>query len=338
MANIEVLQPSVILVIAGKEVTDYIQESLASITYCDALEGESDTLEVVLEDVEKKWQGPWYPQHGDALVASMGYIKGYKQGEWLPCGDFQIDEVEFSGPPDTISIKALGAGTEHQLRTPSAVAYDETTLADIAGQVAERNGLELEGEVADVEIIRVTQAQERDLPFLRRLADEYGHAFTVRGKKLCMYKRTDLKAKGPLRTLRRGDVASWRFADKITHVVASAAVSYHDPVTKELMVGETEDSESKIRRHSRDARKINIRAETAAQAQIKADAALERANEDQTTCSLSMMGEVDLVAGINIELAGWESLDGKYQITSSRHTITRGGGYTTDIECRRIRA
>jgi hypothetical protein len=337
MPNVEVLEPSVVLVVAGRNVTEYVQDHLLSLTYTDYLEGESDTLEVKLEDVDRNWQGPWYPEHGDSVVASIGYEKGYKRGQWLPCGDFQIDEVELEPDPDVFTIKALAAGTEHKLRTASAVAYDETTLADIAGQVAKRNGLELEGEIGDVQLIRVTQAQERDLPFLRRLADEYGYAFTVRGKQLCMYKRSDLKAESAVRTLRRSEGYRFTFRDKITHVVESAAVTYHDPVTKETYTGEAQDSESKIRRHSRDARKINIRAENPAQAQLKADAALERANEDQTEASASMMGEVDLVAGVNIELEGWGAFDGKYQIKQSTHTYGRGQGYTTSIECRRVR-
>ena len=339
MATIETLRPSLVLVLAGKDVSRYVEANLVSFAYTDYLEGESDTLEVTLEDVDAEIQGPSYPKHGDTLTASIGYSEGYKRGEWLFCGDFQIDEVEVDGPPDQVAIKGLAAGTEHQLRTPSAVGYDETTLADIAKQVAGRNGLKLEGEVGDVQIMRVTQAHERDLPFLRRLADEYGHGFTVRGDKLIMFKRADLKAQEPVRKIRREDLSSWRFRDKITHVVESAAVSYLDPVTKETYTGQAVESgdEARTRRHSQDARKINIRAENPEQAQLKADAALEAANEDQTEATLGLMGEVDLVAGVNFELEGFYAMDGKYQIKSSRHTYNRGQGYATSIECRRIR-
>lgn len=339
MANVETLRPSLVLVLAGKDVSRYVEANLISFVYTDYLEGQSDTLEVVMEDVDRELQGTSYPKHGDALTASIGYAEGYKRGEWLFCGDFQIDEVEVEGPPDEVSIKGLAAGTEHQLRTPSAVGYDETTLAEIAEQVAARNGLKLEGEVGEVQIMRVTQAHERDLPFLRRLADEYGHGFTVRGEKLIMFKRADLKAQEPVRKIQREDLSRYGFRDKITHVVESAAVSYLDPVTKETYTGEAVESgdEARTRRHSQDARKINIRAETPEQAQLKADAALEAANEDQTEATLTLMGEVDLVAGVNIELEGFMALDGKYQIKSSRHSLTRGQGYTTSIEVRRIR-
>lgn len=337
MANIETLEPSIVLTIAGRDVSAYVQDQVLSFVYVDHLEGESDTLELDLEDAAAIWQGDWYPQHGDAMSASIGYSKGYLQGEWLPCGDFQIDETELETPADVFRIRALAAGTEHQLRTPSAKGYDETTLADIAAQVAERNGLELQGDIADIQILRVTQAQERDLPFLRRLADEYGHAFTVRGNKLCMYKRADLKKEPAAVTLTRLDVATARFKDKISAEVASTSVSYQDPALKEMHTGEMDDQEGKIRRHSRDAHRINIRAESPEQAQLKAEAALERANEDQTTCNITMMGDVRLVAGVNVDLVGWGAFDGKYQIKTSRHTFGRGQGYTTDIEGRRVR-
>ena len=339
----QTLQPGLVLVLAGRDVSRYVHDRLVSMTYTDYLEGESDTLDVTLDDVDADVQGPSYPVHGDEMRASMGYAAGDLAGQWLHCGDFVIDEVEVSGPPDQVSIKGLAAGVKHRLRTHVAAGYNATTLADVARQVARRNGLTMVGDVAHIALARVTQAHESDLAFLRRLADEYGHGFAVRGQQLVMFRRAALKAQDATRTLQRHDLSGWRFRDKVTHVVEAAQVSYHDPARKALHRAQVDDApasgdEARTRRHSQDRAQINIRAETPEQARVKAGAALERSNDDQTQATLDLMGAPELVAGVNVTLKGFHALDGKYQITTSRHAITRGQGYTTSIDCRRVRS
>lgn len=333
----DVLEPIVKLTYAGKDFTVEAAKALIEFTFTSCLEGESDSLEVLLEDADRHWQGPWYPQHGDELTAEIGYVKGDRAGRMLPCGTFEIDEAELAGPPDTLHIKALSAGVKRKLRSRNGKAYDDTSLADIAQQIADANGLELTGKIDDIKIMRVTQAHEQDLPFLKRLCDEYGHGFAVRGKKLCIDKRAELKKKDSVKTIKRVDVTAFRFVDKIKGVVESATVSYHDPLIKDTHVGEVQDDEGKKARHSKDALKINVKAEDPDQAKVKAAAAIEKANEDQTCANFTLMGDDELVAGVNVDLEGWASLDGKYQIHKAVHSAKRSSGYIVEIEAKRVR-
>lgn len=334
----DVLEPAVWLTYQGKDFTQYVEKHLICLTFVDVLEGESDSLDFELEDADRNWQGEWYPQHGDVVSAEIFYERGDLAGPRLHCGVFDIDEAELSGVPDVIQIKALGANVKRKLRSRQGKAYEETTLAAIAGEVAGRNGLELVGDIQDVEIARVTQVYEQDLPFIKRLADEYGHGMNVKRGQLRMFKRVDLKARGSIRTIMRKEVTNFRFRDKISTIVESAKVTYHDPLMKDIYVGEmADDEDGKKKRHSTDELKINIRAETPEQAQIKAESALDKANEDQTTCTLCMMGEAWQEAGINVQLEGWKALDGKYQIDKATHTVTRGAGWSCTLDMKRIR-
>jgi hypothetical protein len=43
-----------------------------------------------------------------------------------------------------------------------------------------------------------------------------------------------------------------------------------------------------------------------------------------------MVGDVQLVAGIVVQLRGFQEFDKKYRVKSAKHSLT--GGYTTDIE------
>ena len=247
-------------------------------------------------------------------------------------------EAELAGVPDVIQIKALGANVKRKLRSRQGKAYEKTTLAAIAGEVAGRNGLELVGDIQDVVITRVTQVYEQDLPFIKRLADEYGHGMNVKRGQLRVFKRVDVKAQGAVRTIKRKEVTRFRFKDKISTIVESAKVIYHDPLVKDVYIGEmADDADGKKKRHSTDELKINIRAETPEQAQIKAESALDKANEDQTTGTLWMMGEAWQEAGINVMLEGWKALDGKYLIEKATHTVTRGVGWSCILEMKRVR-
>ncbi|MFR1534589.1 MAG: hypothetical protein ACLSTO_13725, partial [Bilophila wadsworthia] len=62
----------------------------------------------------------------------------------LPCGTFRIDELEFSGPPDKVDIKAVSSALTTGLRDEKKTqAWESFSLRKLAGDVAGRNGLEL---------------------------------------------------------------------------------------------------------------------------------------------------------------------------------------------------
>ena len=91
-----------------------------------------------------------------------------------------------------------------------------------------------------------------------------------------------------------------------------------------------------VSKPSADSLKLNTRAESPEQAQAKAKAAINHANDEATTATLNLWGNPKLEAGINVELEGFGKLSGRYQVAKSRHDLSRGSGYTTEIEVRRV--
>ena len=79
------------------------------------------------------------------------------------------------------------------MRTRTGRAYEHTTLAAIAADVAKRNGLQVTGKIESIAIQRATQVFETDLAFLRRIADEYGYSFNVRAKQLVFFRTRELR-------------------------------------------------------------------------------------------------------------------------------------------------
>lgn len=338
--------PMFVLAYGQKNITSDVTPYVRSVTYTDYLSGQSDELEVELEDADGRWARQWYPGKGDTLSLKIGY----EAAPLLPCGSFEIDEIEFAQPPATVTIRALSTGINRSVRTRVGRAYENTTLAAIAQRIAKRNHLTLTGNIRDIRIDRVTQYQERDVEFLTRLAREYGYAFKIVAGRLVFTELADLRDSTAVVTLRATDLISIRLSDKIKDVYQQAKVKYHNPKTKKLVVyGVAYDGQVSEVGHttattkkqsdsatSSDTLKLSSRSGSKAAAQAKAQAALDKANLQQTAGNLTLPGNPNLVAGTTFELADCGKLSGKYLVESARHHIDRGGGYTTELEVKRV--
>jgi len=326
---------------AQKDVTSDLSPYLLSLTYTDYLTDQSDELELELEDVDGRWKNAWYPGKGDTLTVAIGW-----QGQDLvQVGTFQIDEIEFEGGPSTVRIRALAASIGQSLRTIEHAAFENTTLDAVAKRIAARHGLELTGKIEPIALDRLTQS-ESDGVFLTKLAGEYDYAFKVVGNRLVFHAIADLMASDPIASIAVSDFApGWRIRDQIKEVPKSATVKSHNPKTNKLVsysvnndgtISASPASVSKATT-SADTAKRTTRTSNAAQADAKARCELARANREQTQGSASLQGRPRLVAGSVLTLTGAGRLDGNYLIQTSRHTLTRSGGYVTDVEFCRVR-
>ena len=84
---------------------------------------------------------------------------GYSNEKLLNCGCFEIDEIEFQTPPDTLTVKALATGITKALRQNNSVAYENKSLKQIANEIAKKHNLTLVGEIDDIRVERITQNQ-----------------------------------------------------------------------------------------------------------------------------------------------------------------------------------
>lgn len=145
----------------NKDITASIAPSVLSVTYSDFEHGQSDEVEIQLEDQDHLWKSSWYPTKGDTLKLNIGYT-GKKL---LNCGSFEIDEMEFSAPPDVVNLKALAANIKKALRQNNSVAYENKTLFQIAQEIANKHSLKLVGNVKDIKIKRITQNNNQRLQY-----------------------------------------------------------------------------------------------------------------------------------------------------------------------------
>ncbi|MGH7247596.1 MAG: phage late control D family protein, partial [Pseudomonadota bacterium] len=233
VAAYSVRSPQWILNYAGVDISGDISAMVRGITYVDRLDGASGELCVEVEDHAQRWQGPWSPALGDGVEALIGY----QGGQLLECGAFQIDDLELLGPPDVFRLRCLSAYITPGMRTRNSVAYEGQTLVGIAATIAVKYGLALVSApgLEDVVFARVTQRDESDLDFLRRLAAEFDYAFTVRGTQLVFYARSALADGSPVATIVRGSLARFEFRHRTRRIYSSASAAYFDPAGKQLI-------------------------------------------------------------------------------------------------------
>lgn len=327
-----------VLTYQQRNITRNVTQQLLSLTYTDYLTGQADNLAVELEDTQGKWRDQWYPGHGDSLALSIGW-----DGQPLrTLGRFEIDEVELNGPPSTVTLHGLGTGIKAALRTTRHHAYENTTLAAIAQQIATRQGLQLIGNIRPIHLDRLTQ-QDADLTFLRNLAAEYDYAFKITGQRLVFHAIGELSNAAPVATLVLQDLSRVNLRDQIKTVPQAVALKHKDPASKQLITytlvnGETIVAPSSTQKTatSGDTHKSRKRSASIEESTAKATAELAKANRERTSGSWAAMGMPNLVSGNVVTLAAAGQLGGRYLITSSQHRITRTGGYTVDKHVCRV--
>ncbi|OOF53992.1 hypothetical protein BKK56_10495 [Rodentibacter genomosp. 2] len=334
---INVQQPDFSFFYEKTNITAEIEPSLIELTYTDYLEGQSDELSVQFEDISGKWIRQWFPTQGDKLKAAIGY-----QGEPLvEIGAFEIDEVEYSYRPSSITLRALSTGIAKANRTLKPRAYENTTLAQVVAKVAANLKLKVVGKIKAIHIKRITQYQERDVEFLARLAREYHHSFKIVGDQLVFTDKDDLGQTDPIAVLDESQCKSIRLRDRIKDTAKEVEIKGFDSngkkvVKKSKKATALRPKMKQAQAASGDALKITTRGESQEQIDVLGDAALSEQNEDQSAGDITVMGNPKLVAGSTILLRNLGVFSGKYLIKQSRHSISRSQGYITNIEVRML--
>lgn len=251
----------------------------------------------------------------------------------LDCGIFEIDSVSYSGPPRKVSIKATSIPYSTQLRqTPHNQVWENTTLEVIAKRIAERNKMDLMY-LADAGRIlkRKEQINTTDIVFLQKLCNDAGISLKVTAGTIVMFDAERFEAKAPVKTITpdNTELMSYSFNTKTADACYTKChVAYTDPDTKKTIEytytrGGAEDGQTL---------EVKQRVATKEEAMELARKSLRAKNKGETTVSFKLIGNVDYVAGITLEVSGFGEFDGKYIIVTATHSFA--GGYTTDIKMR----
>jgi len=364
MSNIQSRRAEVEIVYEGVNITKDIAPFLLSFRYTDNGTGKADDIRITLQDKEGKWRNPWMPVDGDKITANIVLYHWEKQGvvQRVKCGTFYVDSLDYSGPPDTISIGAvsypIAGGLKREKKTK---AWEKVTFKQIASRIATAAKLKLIFETADVKYDRMDQTEQSDIAFLAQLAEKESSSVKVTNDAIVIYDDYKFENTKPVREIERSksDIKKYSFQRNFDGVgYAKCIISYTKTVTTKKKKKETDDlneqstvfqtnatSKSKKRTvtitgsytipgKSGPTLKLQERVESTAEAIRRARNELRNRNKEAQKANFTLVGDPKLVQGVTVEVFKFGKFNGKYFIETVSHSIG-SSGYETSIQCRK---
>ena len=171
--------PTYRLVVAGKDITPAVDARLISLTLTEGRENTADQLDLELDDSDGQLALP-------SKEAEIELQLGWQGQPLIDKGTFVVDEVEHTGAPDKVTIRARAADLGGEIRKRAEKSWHSTTLGAILAEVAKRNSLshKVDAKLAAIKVEHVDQTNESDMHFLTRLARKYDAVATVKKKHL----------------------------------------------------------------------------------------------------------------------------------------------------------
>lgn len=309
----------------GRDITREVSPYITAFTFTDNSAGKADDITLTLEDRKGLWLTDWFPSKSDRINASIITLHNS-----LPCGEFSIDQIDYSAPPKIISIKAVSTSAKKKAKGEKhSKAWENITLREIAADIAASNSLSLFYDAGTYSLERREQVQQSDLEFLEGLCSDFGLNVKITASKLIIYSEGNYDSHESTGTLSAQDkgLISYKFSAKTAGTYRKARVKYHHPVKNEdYDAEETDEDEEGSEREL----VIHERVDSQAQAQEIATQRLKSANSKEISGTITLKGDTRFVAGSNITLEGFGGFSGKYFIETATHSL--GLGYTTSLK------
>jgi phage protein D len=181
--------PTCLITADNKPLNDLILSRIISVTVTDNRANEADELSIVLDDSDGALE---LPKRGVRLNCKMGFI-----GEELhDKGDFIVDEAEWSGPADAITVKASSANFKSSIKVAKSKSYHRKSFGEVANEIAKNHQLELimTADLKAINLNHIDQTNESDLNLLARLAKTNGAEMAVKKDRLLIFKAGTAKS------------------------------------------------------------------------------------------------------------------------------------------------
>ena len=158
-----------------QDITEIVTERLISLNLTDNRGMEADQLDIILSDHDGALALP--PRNAEIELAI-----GWKGKMLTHKGKFTIDEVQWAGSPDTLTLRGRSADIKGSLGEQKSRSWHEIHLDDLVEQIAKEHGLDsfVDFSLRNPLVAHIDQTTESDASFLTRLAEQYGCFLSVK--------------------------------------------------------------------------------------------------------------------------------------------------------------
>ena len=310
----------------GHNITTALRGRLLSLRVTDETGYQSDAVEIELDD---RGEAIHLPRKGATLEVELGYEE---TGKAKMGSSYTVDEVELSGPPDTLTIRAKAADMLSSLKQHKTRSWDDVTISELVDSIAADHGLE--PRVGDsiraiTDRRHIDQTEESDRNLLKRLSEDYDAVSKQAGPLLLFVKRGQGKSATGQQvtpvTLSREQTGGHRVTLADSGKFQAVRAHWYDMETGERTEVQAGDDEPVYT-----LRENYIDEATARQAARSKFDMLQRGT---ATLSLTLKpGNPAIRAETPLTLTGFrEGVNGRWIATRVTHEIS-SSGYSTQVE------
>lgn len=273
---------------------------------CDNAGGKADDLEIIFSDKDNNWRN-WEPKKGDKISISENEFTS---------GIMYVDEVLLHSGKFKIKAKSIPLKS----KTPKVRVWEEINFKNLAEDMTKEVGLTLETyNIKDYLYRRIDQVNLNNIEFLNQRCLLEGYALKITDNKAVIYDESVFEKQNSVIDIYEDMLYSnYEFKSSSTNLYSSGSLSYlgvnNNPVNytytpKRVISGPD--------------MKINIKADSLAEAERYTKNLLKNANKYETTGSFSMDLNTNLAATNIVNLKDLGSFSGKYFIDSIRHNLIK---------------
>ena len=324
------LAPDYRLVVDGQDISLKVRPLLKSLTLTEGRENTADQLDIELDDSDGKLAIP----RKEALIE---LAIGWQGQQLVDKGSFVVDEVEHSGAPDTLTIRARAADLGGEIRTRQEKSWHGTTLGALLGELAKRNNLthKVDQALAAIKIAHIDQTNESDMHFLTRLARLYDAVATVKKKHLLFLPISNTKtSKGqslPTIQIIRADGDQHRWASSTRDAFEGVRAWWSDRVngSRKSVIAGKKGNNLKTLKETYPSKEDALEA---------ARAEMQRLERGYATFELTLaFGKPEVMPQSPVQVKGFKpEIDGQgWLVKEVVHHIDDRGGFTSKLSMER---
>ncbi|QNI03592.1 phage late control D family protein [Halomonas sp. SH5A2] len=318
-------KPSYRITLDGTDITPRINGRLISLTLREQRGLEADQLDITLTDHDGHLAIP--PRGAELHVAF-----GWQHEGLVDKGRFTVDEIQHSGTPDQLTIRASSADMRGQLPGKRTQSWHELTLGEIVSTIASRHDLEpvVAATLKGIRLGHIDQTEESDLNFLTRIGERFDAIAAIKaGRMLLTVAGEGLTASGQAMTpitLTRRDGDQHRFSVTDRDAYSGVKAYWNDTrgAERKTVLAGTADNAKQLRpTYATDDALTAARAEW------------QRIQRGLAEFELTLaLGRADILPETPLTLSDYKpQIDGTdWLVTEVEHSLN-DGGFGTQVRC-----
>lgn len=299
----------------GKDITARLADRLLSLRVTDEDGETADRLEITLDDRDGRLD---IPEFEARLTVALGF------DSLTPLGQFEVESVDGSTPPQTMRITAVAVDLKKAARAPRTRAFEGQTLEQIVGQIAAEAGLTpvVGASIRAESWPYLAQTAESGLHFLTRLGQQIDATVKATGGRLVVTRRAEGKtASGedaPVVEIAASALAGWSWRLKSREVDGTVEAEWSDTAAGQLR-RITAGSAEPVRR-------LRQQFSSETEATRAAEAARRKSRREALEIDGRGAFQPALYAGGRLRLSGLRpEFAGEWEVTRVAHSLSAAG-------------